>query len=359
MHPILARPSRVAAYLAIWAPLGLLLAALLAFQHLFAWTESVIVAVPLAITYGFLCLSAWYVAGGSPVDRAGGVRVAATAAVAAFMSSALWLLIARGWLELVGQVRGWPPVAPAFRLAAPTLFGFGFLSYLLAMAASYLAAAFAASREAERRGLALQVMAREAELRALRAQIDPHFLFNSLQSISALTTADPAGARRMCLMLADFLRDTLSLGARARIPLASELALAARFLAIEQMRFGDRLRVEIAGGAAETCEVPSLILQPLIENAVTHGIAHRLEGGTVRVSAERHAASIAISVDNPCDPDRPSGRGAGVGLQNVKQRLRTLYGTEASVATEERGGRFVARLQLPIEQGSRRRPYSA
>ena len=350
MHPILARPRRVAAYLAIWTPLGLLLAALLALQGLLSVTESLAVAVPLALAYGFLCLSAWYVAGGSPVDRAGAVRIATTAVVASFVSSAVWLLVARLWFGIVAQADGWSLVAPAFRLSAPTLFGFGVLLYLLAMAASYLGAAFAASREAERRGLALQVHAREAELRALRAQIDPHFLFNSLQSISALTTADPAGARKMCLMLADFLRDTLSLGARERIPLASELTLARRFLAIEQMRFGDRLRVDIASEAEGACEVPPLILQPLVENAVTHGIANMLDGGTVAIHAERHAASIVICLENPCDPERRPGRGAGVGLQNVKQRLRTLYGTEASVATEERDGRFAVRVELPMEQ---------
>src|SRR3954464_2048127 len=279
MHPILARASRLAAYLAIWVPLGLLLAALLALQGVFGWGEAALVGVPLSISYGFLCLSAWYVATGSPVERVGVARVSVAAIVSAFLSSAVWLLIARGWLGAIAAFAGWSDVSATFRTAAPTLFGFGFLLYLLAMAVSYLAAAFAVSRDAEPRGLELQVLAREAELRALRAQLDPHFLFNSLQSISALTTADPAAARRMCLLLADFLRETLALGARERIPLAGELSLARRFLAIEQVRFGDRLQVDIESppDAAE-CEVPPLLLQPLVENAVTHGIAHVLEG---------------------------------------------------------------------------------
>src|SRR5207253_2931543 len=98
-----------------------------------------------------------------------------------------------------------------------------------------------------------------------RAQIDPHFLFNSLQSISALTTADAAGARRMCLLLADFLRDTLALGALERIPLGKELTLARRFLEIEQVRFGARLQIAIdADAGAESCDVPPLVLQPLV-----------------------------------------------------------------------------------------------
>ena len=350
MHPILSRPARVAAYLGVWFPLGMLLASLLALEGVFGWTDATLVALPLAIAYGFLCLSSWYVTGGSPVERGVGAwRNALTAVVASFLSSALWLLLASGWMSVVGSYRGWPNVPVSFKAAAPTLFGFGFFLYLLAMAGSYLAAAFALSQEAERRGLELQVMAREAELRALRAQIDPHFLFNSLQSISALTTVDAAAARRMCLLLAEFLRETLALGARERIPLAGELALARKFLEVEKVRFGDRLQVEIdAAPGTEDCEVPPLVLQPLIENAVTHGIAHVLEGGVVRISAERRMTTLGITVDNPCDADRPLGRGTGLGLRNVRERLESEYGDDALLRANESNGRFVARIDIPL-----------
>ena len=349
MHPILGRPARLLAYLGVWVPLGMLLAALLYLQGVFGWVEATLVALPLALAYAFLSLSAWYVTGGSPVDRIGAWRNALTAVIASFVSSALWLMVARGWLAIVGGVRGWPEIGPSFRQAAPTLFGFGFFLYLLAMAGSYLAAAFAFSQEAEKRGLELQVLAREAELRALRAQIDPHFLFNSLQSISALTTSDPAAARRMCLLLADFLRDTLSLGSRERISLDKELALARRFLEIERVRFGDRLKTAIdAEPGTESDEVPPLVLQPLVENAVTHGIAHVLEGGVVRIHAARQMASLVLTVDNPCDADRPAGRGTGLGLRNVRERLESEYGSDARLRTEEADGRFIARIEIPV-----------
>src|SRR3954447_18248859 len=351
MHPILAHPGRLGAYLAIWVPLGALLAAVLAVEGAFGWIAASVVAIPLAICYGFLCLSAWYVTGGSPVERVGAVRVAVTAIVSSFLSSAVWLLLVRGWLAVVGTF-GLPGTAvdlsAAFRFAAPTFFGFGFLLYLLAMAVSYLAAAFAVSRDAERRGLELQVLAREAELRALRAQLDPHFLFNSLQSISALTTAEPAAARRMCLLLADFLRETLALGARARIPLSAELALVRKFLAIEQVRFGDRLQVDVDAGDNADTPVPPLLLQPLVENAVTHGVAHVLEGGVVRVRTERRVASLVITVDNPTDADRPAGRGTGLGLRNVRERLASAYGDDSFLRAEEQDGRFLVRVELPL-----------
>jgi two-component system sensor histidine kinase AlgZ len=349
MHPILARPWRLAVYIAIWIPLGVLLAALLALQGALGWRDALLVAVPMSVAYGFLSLSSWYVTGGSPVERVGAARVALTAVSSAFISSAVWLLLARGWMALIVSLTGRGDVPGSFRTGAPTLFGFGFLLYLLAMAVSYLAAAFAVSRDAERRGLELQVLAREAELRALRAQIDPHFLFNSLQSISALTTADPAAARRMCLLLADFLRDTLALGSRARIPLSRELSLAQRFLAIEKVRFGDRLQVDVESSPdADASEVPPLLLQPLVENAVTHGIAHVLDGGVVRVRAERRAVSLVLTVENPCDPDRPAGRGTGLGLRNVRARLHSVYGDDGMLQVQESGGRYLARIEVPL-----------
>jgi LytS/YehU family sensor histidine kinase len=235
--------------------------------------------------------------------------------------------------------------------ASPLFFAAGVLLFLLAVAVHYLLIAFEQSREAETRGLALTVHAREAELKALRAQIDPHFLFNSLNSISALTGSDPAGARRMCLRLADFLRDSLAYGARDRISLDQELALARHFLAIEQVRFGARLGVDVTiEDGAGALAVPPLLLQPLVENAVTHGVAGLLDGGTVAIVARRGPASLTLTVENPRDPDGHRRRGAGVGLTNVRRRLETLYGGEARIDVEEEPGSFRVAIRLPAEE---------
>ena len=191
------------------------------------------------------------------------------------------------------------------------------------------------------------MLAREAELRSLRAQIDPHFLFNSLHSISALTTADPPAARRMCLLLADFLRDSLALGTADRITVARELALAGRFLEIERVRFGSRLQVELASGDADACLVPPLLLQPIVENAVTHGVAHVLAGGTIRIAASRGTGTLTIVVENPCDAERPRRTGTGLGLANVRARLRALHGDDGRLSAEERDGVWRVEMSLP------------
>ena len=346
MYPLLARRSHLAVYLLLWMLMGVLLAAALALQGGLPWTNALAAGVPMAVGYSFICLSAWYVARSMPLAGTGMIRVVATALAAATLSAAMWLVLGRGWMALLAT--RWPAHTTRTFAAIQTLvFGAGVLLYLLALSVSYILVVFEASQDAQRRGLQGQVLAREAELRSLRAQIDPHFLFNSLHSISALTTADPPSARRMCLLLGDFLRQTVALGGADRITLSRELALIENFLAIERVRFGERLSIALDAGNAGDCLVPPLLLQPLVENAVTHGIAHMLEGGTVRVAAVRDGAWLKIVVDNPCDPDRPRRGGTGVGLANVRARLRALHGADAALVAEARGDRWYVELTLP------------
>ena len=348
MHPILARRRVLALYLGIWVLVGGLLGAMLVTQGALDWIEALIVALPLATIYAFICLSAWYVSRGMPLVATGAARILATALTAAILSGIGWLVVARFWTGTLAG-RGWVRTTgepPGF---AALLFGLGVLLYLLSLAVSYVLAAFEDQRETERRALQVEVSAREAELRSLRAQIDPHFLFNSLQSISALTAADPAAARRMCLLLAEFLRESLALGSEHRIPLSRELKLVERFLAVERVRFGSRLNVQISASDSGDCLVPPLLLQPVVENAVTHGIAHALQGGTVRVEASRSGERLTLVVENPCDADRPRGRGAGVGLANVRARLDALHGGEAGMHVREAEGVWRVELIMPVE----------
>jgi LytS/YehU family sensor histidine kinase len=224
----------------------------------------------------------------------------------------------------------------------------GVLLFWLVVLFHYLLIAFEASRDADKRALELSLLAREAELRAVRAQIDPHFIFNSLHSISALTSADPANARRMCLLLADFLRETLRLDAASRISLADEFALAERFLAIEQVRLGPRLRVtRDTDPQADACLVPPLLLQPLVENAIVHGVGQLVEGGTIRMAAARSGALLTITLENPCDPDRSRSRGVGLGLELLRKRLTNQFGVYEAVQAKEESGQFRVEVRMP------------
>ena len=353
MHPLLARGERLALYLALWMIVGALLASLLTGEGGLSMWAAATVAFPLVFAYAFVCLSAWYVARSTPLATAGLARLLFTAIASAVLSSAAWLMLARGWNALLGQ---WWGVRAPFQEIALIIFGFGVLLYLLSIAVSYIAAVFEHAHAAERREFQAQVLSKEAELRSLRAQIDPHFLFNSLHSISALTTADPAGARRMTVLLGDFLRESLALGAAQRIPLSREIALVEKYLEIERVRLGDRLQVSIDTAAAGHCLVPPLLLQPIVENAVTHGVAHMLAGGPVTVTASCSHVQLTIVVQNPADPERPRKTGTGLGLANVQARLAALYGTEASVHWGEQDGYWRVEARLPAVTAPRTAP---
>jgi two-component system, LytTR family, sensor histidine kinase AlgZ len=348
MHPILARGGRLALYVAVWALAGVLLAALFGGTGGLSRIQSLAVAMPLALTYAFFCLSSWYVSRSMPLAATGILRLTTTALTAALISGAVWLALTRGWIEVLARRGAAFDAAVAFDRIEGLVFGFGVLLYLLSLAVSHLIGSFEQSRDIERRALEVQVLAREAELQSLRAQIDPHFLFNSLHSISALTATDPAAARRMCVLLAEFLRESLALGTADRIPIARELKLAERFLAIERVRFGDRLAVHVEAGDAGSCLVPPLLLQPVVENAVTHGIAHMLAGGTIRITASRTDSTLSVIVENPCDSDRPPGAGGGMGLANVRARLRALYGADAWMSAGEQQGIWRVEMAVPL-----------
>ena len=349
VHPIVASRGRLNLYLLAWNPVALLIAAMLALGAGVSWLQSIALAIPLALLYAFVCLSGWYISRQIPRSAPDLFRLLGAHTAAACLSSALWLALGRGLTRaLTAASPYFVGVEPALVGQWPLLFVVGVLLYLLASAVQYTVLATDSSRVAERRALELQVHAREAELRALRAQIDPHFLFNSLHSISALTGSDAQGARRMALMLGDFLRDSLRVGGRDRIPFGEELRLLRQFLEIERVRFGDRLRV--AWDVTEEtrdCAIPPLLLQPLVENAVRHGIAHLVEGGEIVVRASTRDGRLYIAVDHPCDPDRPPRRGAGVGLDNVRRRLDSAFGSEAAARPSEQAGMFSVELVMP------------
>ena len=277
MHPILARAERLAAYLAAWLVVAGLLATAMVRQDL-TWSAAFLLLLPVFLFYAFVCLSAWYVCRATPLTTSSALRLLASSATAAAVASGLLVFAARAWMSVLGAVTSLGPTMEQYERNEALLFASGVLLFLLALTVQYLLLAFEFAREAEERRLQLEVLSRDAELRALRAQVNPHFLYNSLNSISALTTIDPAGARRMCVLLADFLRDTLAISVHDQIPLADELKLTDRFLGIEQIRFGQRLQVErhVDDGATR-CRVPPLLLQPLVRECrrPRHRRAHR------------------------------------------------------------------------------------
>ncbi|HEV3200292.1 MAG TPA: histidine kinase, partial [Bryobacteraceae bacterium] len=190
---------------------------------------------------------------------------------------------------------------------------------------------------------------REAELRALEAQVNPHFLFNCLNSIRALVVENPPQAQDMITRLANILRYNLHRDRSHTVPLASELEAVSDYLALESVRFEDRLRVKFAiDDDTRQVPIPPMLLQTLIENAVKHGIAPIPGGGELLIRATLRQDSMKVEVENTGQLRAPEPVGTGLGLSNVQERLRVLYGDRrASLQLEQRDGRVAATLVIP------------
>jgi hypothetical protein len=207
--------------------------------------------------------------------------------------------------------------------------------------------------EAQRRAAEARELAQEARLRALRFQLNPHFLFNTLNAISSLiVNRRNARAEAMLLKLCAFLRSTLDLGEASVTPLASELGLIEAYLEIEAARF-PALRVEIdSSEALQTALVPSLLLQPLVENAVRHAIAPAGGQGRISISARVRDDRLVLAVRDSGSSDAAPGEpGSGIGLANTRQRLVALYGTDAELRLHPAADGFTAEVRLPLGTG--------
>ncbi len=204
-------------------------------------------------------------------------------------------------------------------------------------------------RESRHHGLQLQLALREAELRVLEAQINPHFLFNCLNSIRALVIENPALAQDMLTRLANILRYNLHRDASHTVPLSSEVEVVADYLALESVRFEERLRVQVAiDPGAGGVPVPAMLLQTLVENALKHGIASLPAGGDLRIHAAVEPEAVVVEVENTGQLAEPKTGATQVGLSNARERLRILYGERASLHLENRnGGTVVATVRIP------------
>ena len=343
----------MAAYLLAAALAGVALAALLAVEGQASLGWALVWALPLSAVLAFVALSFYYLCRSQPFVAARWPRALASRAAAVLLLGSMAVALAAAW-NAAGLILGHPAGfvalnAPGWALlwmACLGLFTLSVLAHDVLIAVEAVQAAIA--REAQAR-----VLARDMELQLLRLQIDPHFLFNSLNSISALTSFDPAAARAMAIDLAGFFRQTLALAGRERIRLEDELGLVEHYLAIEKQRLGDKLRTAIDAPAESlNALLPPLTLQPLAENALKHGLRLRDDGGTLQLQALVRDGWLHLAVRNPVPdaPETPSREaGLGQGLRHLRERLAAQYGGRARVDWGTTPEGFAVEITLPFE----------
>ncbi|MDO8178371.1 MAG: histidine kinase [Undibacterium sp.] len=349
MSPVLSNVRQLLWYMLAWLLMGGVIAKLLVASKLAAWANALFFAIPVSITCGFMAASAYYVCRSLPFRQRRFFLACAVFGGTSLISGFFLLSLCQLWNYLglsIGE--SWAGITLSPNLSILILIA-GSVFYLCSILAHDVLIAFDNVRTAERREADSQVLARDAELQVLRSQINPHFLFNSLNSISALTTIDAAGARSMTIELANFYRQTLALSEKKLVMLKDEISLCQNFLAIEKIRFGKKLQVTIdIDEAAMACLIPPMVLQPLVENAIKHGIRDLADGGTLLIKSLVRDHWLHISIQNPVDAQPSATSGNGTGLKNLQARFASIYGDKARVSYAKTADNFVVEMALPV-----------
>jgi LytS/YehU family sensor histidine kinase len=293
-----------------------------------------------------LGVGVWRLVQRTPFNQLTAPRVIATHLAGAMIFAGLWLGVEFGWLRLVTDAATTRYVAEQ---AGLWQFMMGVCVYSLIAGISYLIITQQQLRDRERAVAQAEAAAARAQLQSVRAQLNPHFLFNALHALSVLVRTDPQEADRAVQRLGNLLRRSLDQGSYDFIPLGQEWELVHDYVELERLRLGDRLRVrnELDPTVLDV-PVPPLILQPLVENAVKHGVATQTRVGTITVHAIRKNGSLELTVSD----DGPGAKtiSGGYGLEGVRKQIDGRYGERASMSIDTSPGRgFTVRLRIPTD----------
>lgn len=297
--------------------------------------------------YMALGLGLWYPARFLSIEKSSALRFAVQHILAALSSSALWLGVASFILLSL------PDTSPELKAFLRHTYGWrifiGIILYIIITSFYYLYIFYYSYTEKLIKESELRTYAREAELKSLKYQINPHFLFNSLNSISSLTLTDPSKAREMTIKLSGYMRSTLSESEKQLHNLAEEIKNVRLYLEIEKIRFGNKF--EYVEELEQTCTeimIPPMILQPLLENAIKYGVYESLEQVTIRLACKRENNYLKMTVENNYDEEAISPSGEKIGLKNIQNRLSLIYHQDNLLTVENKNGIFKVNIFIPL-----------
>jgi len=345
-HPITGNRRTVLIYSFVWLLISATQGVLYHFVLQFPLSVVVTDALISSFLFGFLGLLAWYPTRYIPFQRHSPFYSILAHVVAGLIVLGTWVLLSvavlnasfsmqDNYIDFLNNSIAWRAML-------------GGLVYLVLVLVYYLVTNSQKLQERAQQEERLKSLVREAELSMLKSQINPHFLFNSLNSIASLTMSNPDEARDMIIRLSDFLRYSLKHRENEFVPLSEEMGHMRDYLAIEKVRFGDKLQYEFEIGAeCESFPVPTMIFQPLFENAIRHSVYESTEPVTIRFSCTPDKGYMKTIISNDYDPQVPTRKGTGLGLQNVRQRIQLGYKEKASMQWTGEGGIFIVTILFP------------
>ena len=345
-HPITGNRRSILIYSLVWLMIAVTQGIL--YLYVLNFPVSVVVTDALfsSLLFGFVGLLAWYPTRYIPFQRQSPFYSLMAHVVAGVVIMGSWVLLSIGvlnaffstqadYIEFLNQTVAWRAML-------------GGLIYLVLVLIYYLVSNSQKLQERSQQEDRLKGLVRDAELNMLKSQINPHFLFNSLNSIASLTMTNPDEAREMIIRLSDFLRYSLKHRENEYVPLGEELGRMKDYLAIEKVRFGEKLLYKFKiSGDCEKFPVPTMIFQPLFENAIRHSVYESVDPVTIRFSCVPDEGHMKAVISNDYDPGIPSRKGTGVGLQNVRQRIALAYKENGTVQWTGKDGVFTVTILFP------------
>jgi len=282
------------------------------------------------------------------IEKSSLLKVLISHEVTIIISSILWIVVV--YIIMIGVIGFGDDYESFFFNTILWRFLVGIMFYALITSYYYLVTYYTGFQERKLKESELKGLVTEAELKSLKFQINPHFIFNSLNSISALTEIDPGKAKNMILKLADFLRYILATNEREKNKLSEELKNIRLYLDIEKVRFEDKFEFkEEIEPECEKDEIPNMILQPLFENVIKHAVYETLDKVVLTLKCSRQNEFLKISIENDFDETYSPQKGTGVGLKNIYERLKLIYHQDNLLDVRKEKGKFSVTLFIPME----------
>ncbi|MBN1952617.1 MAG: histidine kinase [Bacteroidales bacterium] len=346
LHPILKNRNSLIGYSVFWLIIVILNAFILLHFYDFDFSIALLESTVFNALFAILGIGIWYPVYYTDLEKNNILNFVTNHLASSSLAVGLWLWLS--YIVLTTTFSDSTGYISYLNKSIPWRIGAGFLQYTLMALIYYLQIYYQNFKDKLLRESELKALVKESQLNSLKSQINPHFLFNSLNSISSLTMVSPEKAQDMVINLSDFLRYSLSSKNEKLTNFQKELQNIDRYLSIEKIRFGKRLSVERE--ISEPClryYLPGLILQPLMENAVKYGVYESTDLSEIFIKASCREEVLEVVIRNEYDPDYISKRGEGIGLRNVASRMKIQYGRDDLIKIEKTEKTFEVRLLFP------------
>ena len=348
-NPILKNPKYFISYISLWVIITAAFIQILAIFEGIDWMIAITDGLVFNLLLAGFGLSYWFPARYISFETASIPRIIVSHAIGGLISVSIWL--SAGYFITNFLINPELKYSDFFQTNVGWRFLVGFLFYFLIISFYNLIIYYTNFHEKTLRENELKNLVTQAELKSLKFQINPHFIFNSLNSMSALTTIDPVKARNMILKLAEFLRYTLVNNDQQKNKLSEELNNIKLYLEIEKIRFEDKFDfVDETSPGCKDALVPNMILQPLFENAIKHAVYESLEKVILKFKCSVKDDFLHISLENNFDSLNTNSKGSGIGLNNIAERLKLIYSLNNLMNVEKSNGIFKVNLYIPLSQ---------